>query len=78
LAVGAGDRVHVVWPTVIPGPEPIGALFYARLDAAEFSARQRVPTLGAPKPSHPQVVEDGTGHLFFAWDETATACALRR
>jgi hypothetical protein len=30
-----------------------------------------VPTLGAPKPSHPQVVEDGTGHLFFAWDETS-------
>lgn len=70
LAVGAGDRVHIVWPTVIPGPEPVGALFYAAMtDASHFGPRQRVPTLGAPKPSHPQVAVDGTGRLFFAWDE---------
>jgi hypothetical protein len=71
LAVGEDDRVHAVWPTVIPGDEPIGALFYASTPtgATAFSARQRVPTLGAPKPSHPQVAVDGTGRLFFAWDE---------
>ena len=70
LAVDAGDRVHIVWPTVIPGPEPVGALFYAAMtDATHFGPRQRVPTLGAPKPSHPQVVLDGTGRFFFAWDE---------
>ena len=70
LAVGAGDRVHIVWPTVIPGPEPTGALFHAAMqDASHFGPRQRVPTLGSPKPSHPQVVADGTGRLFFAWDE---------
>ena len=33
------------------------------------SRAQRVPTLGAPKPSHPQVAVDGTGRLFVAWDE---------
>ncbi len=71
LAVGADERVHAIWPTVIPGPEPVGALFYAAkpATAAAFGARQRITTLGAPKPSHPQVAVDGTGHIFVAWDE---------
>jgi len=71
LAVDAGDRVHAVWPTVIPGDQPIGALFYASkaATAPAFGARQRVTTLGAPKPSHPQVAVDGTGRVFVAWDE---------
>lgn len=71
LAFGADERVHAVWPTVIPGDEPVGALFYASLGAGgdRFSARQRIATLGTPKPSHPQVSVDGAGHLFFAWDE---------
>lgn len=70
MAVGANDRVHIVWPTVIPGAEPTGALFYAAMaDPTRFGVRQRVPTLGAPKPSHPQVAVDGTGRLFVAWDE---------
>lgn len=71
LAVDASDRVHAIWPTVIPGDQPTGALFYASKagTAPAFGARQRVATLGAPKPSHPQVAVDGTGHLFVAWDE---------
>jgi hypothetical protein len=71
LAVDAGDRVHAIWPTVIPGDEPVGALFYASkaASAQTFGARQRITTLGSPKPSHPQVAVDGTGHLFLAWDE---------
>lgn len=71
LAVDATDRVHAIWPTVIPGDQPIGALFYASkaATASAFGARQRVTTLGAPKPSHPQVAVDGTGHVFVAWDE---------
>jgi hypothetical protein len=70
LAVSAGDRVHAVWPTVIPGAEPVGALFYASLaDGGGFTPRQRVPTLGGPKPSHPQIAVDGAGRLFIAWDE---------
>jgi hypothetical protein len=70
LAAGAGGRVHIVWPTVIPGDEPLGALFHAHRDGeGVFSARSRVPTLGSPKPSHPQVVVDGSGRVFIAWDE---------
>lgn len=70
MALGAGERVHIVWPTVIPGDEPIGAIFHATMaDGTAFGPRQRVPTLGAPKPSHPQVVVDGSGRVFVAWDE---------
>ena len=71
LAVDAGDRVHAIWPTVIPGDEPVGALFYASkaASAQTFGARQRITTLGSPKPSHPQVAVDGAGQLFVAWDE---------
>ena len=56
---------------MIPGAEPIGALFYASkaATAPAFGARQRVTTLGAPKPSHPQVAVDGAGQVFVAWDE---------
>jgi hypothetical protein len=28
-----------------------------------------VPTLGSPKPSHPQVTVDGAGRVVVAWDE---------
>ncbi|MGE3472888.1 MAG: hypothetical protein AB7O28_21235, partial [Vicinamibacterales bacterium] len=69
LAAAAG-RVHIVWPTVKTGPEPVGAIFYAAMtDGTRFGPRQQVPTLGAPKPSHPQVAVDSAGHLFIAWDE---------
>ena len=71
MAADASDRVHIVWPTVIPGDEPQGALFYAPMRATGgFAGRVRVPTLGSPKPSHPQVAVDGSGRLFVAWDES--------
>ena len=62
LAAGPDQRVHIVWPTVIPGTEPVGALFYAAMRAdGSFAPRTRIPTMGSPKPSHPQVVVDGAG-----------------
>jgi hypothetical protein len=70
LAVDSDDRVHAVWPTVEQGPTPRGGIFYATLDGVSgFTARVRVPTLGAPKPSHPQVATDGRNRMFVAWDE---------
>jgi hypothetical protein len=70
LALGAGERAHIVWPTVIPGDEPVGAIFHAAMAGGQsFGPRQRVPTLGAPKPSHPQIAIDGAGRAFIAWDE---------
>lgn len=70
MAVGADGLVHIVWPTVIGGDEPAGALFYATTrDGRTFTPRQRVPTLGSPKPGHPQIVLTGSGQAIVAWDE---------
>jgi len=70
MTVGADGIVHIVWPTVIGGAEPQGALFYASTrDGQTFTPRQRVPTLGSPKPGHPQIALAADGRLVFAWDE---------
>jgi hypothetical protein len=70
MAVDAEGAVHLVWPTVVGGENPEGALVYASTrDGRTFSPRLRVPTLGSPKPSHPQIAVDRGGRLVVAWDE---------
>jgi hypothetical protein len=71
IAVGPDDTTHLVWPTVIlKGDEPEGALFYASTrDGRTFTPRQRIPTLGSPKPMHPQLLVDAAGRITIAWDE---------
>ena len=70
IAIDATGTAHLVWPTVLDGPTPEGALFYSSTrDGARFTPRVRIPTLGGPKPSHPQIAVDGTGRTFVAWDE---------
>jgi len=70
MAVDAEGTVHVVWPTVVGGATPEGALFYAvSRDARTFSPRVRIPTLGSPKPMHPQILADASGRITLAWDE---------
>lgn len=70
MVVDPGGTLHVVWPTVIGGTSPEGALFYASSrDGQTFTKRTRVPTLGSPKPSHPQIALDAKGGLVVAWDE---------
>jgi hypothetical protein len=65
-----GRAVHLVWPSVVAGAQPAGALFYAvSRDGRTFTPRLRVPTLGSAKPSHPQVAIGGAGDLVVAWDE---------
>jgi hypothetical protein len=72
MAADTAGTVHLVWPTVIEGPEPEGAIFHASTrDGRRFTRGTRVPTLGGPKPSHPQVVMDRRGRMFVAWDESA-------
>jgi hypothetical protein len=71
IAADEGGTVHIVWPTVIPGQEPEGALFYASTrDGQHFTPRLRIPTLGSRKPSHPQIVAAATGRIVVAWDES--------
>jgi hypothetical protein len=72
MVVDRQNRVHIVWPTLVPGAtpgsEPAPALFYATSsDGQRFTARQRLPTQQAPH--HPQLVLAANGDLVAAWDE---------
>lgn len=70
MAVDSDGTVHVVWPTVVGGDTPEGAIFYASSrDGRTFTARQRVPTLGSPRPMHPQIAVGADGRITVAWDE---------
>lgn len=67
MAVDAKGTVHLVWPTV---KNEMGVLLYATSkNGATFTTPVPVPTLGSPKPSHPQVAIDSAGTVFVAWDE---------
>jgi Cu/Ag efflux protein CusF len=71
MAIDANGVVHVVWPTLVQGAEPAIGLFHASSrDGVTFTARQRIETLGTPKPSHPQLAADACGALTLVWDET--------
>jgi hypothetical protein len=72
LAVDSRERVHVVWPTLLPATdqsgEPTLALFYsASSDGRAFTPRARIPTEGVAK--HPQIAAGFRGDLFVVWDE---------
>ncbi len=74
MTVDRNRRIHVVWPTLVPGPtpsrEPTMALFYATSqDGRSFTARQQIPTEGVPR--HPQIALRDNGQLIVAWDEQA-------
>jgi Cu/Ag efflux protein CusF len=63
--------VHLVWPTLVQGAQPAIGLFHASTrDGVTFTPRQRIETLGTPKPSHPQLTADTCGALTLVWDET--------
>jgi hypothetical protein len=71
MATDSSGTTHIVWPTVLKGVKPEGALFYANTrDGSTFSARTRIPTLGSIKPVHPQIVIDNAGGMLVAWDES--------
>ena len=73
IAVDGGGTVHIVWPTVIPGRNPEKALFYASSrDGVHFTPRLRIPTLGSPNPSHPQIAASPDGRVVVAWDESVS------
>jgi hypothetical protein len=72
IAVDATRRVHVVWPTLVPGPtpqsEPTLGLFYATSpDGRRFTSRQRIQTVGVPR--HPQITIGPRNAIVVAWDE---------
>jgi hypothetical protein len=71
MAVDRKGTVHLIWPTVIAGPEPEGAIFYASSrDGRTFTPRTRLATLGSPRPTHPQIALDASGRIAAAWEES--------
>jgi hypothetical protein len=67
MAVDGKGTVHLVWPTV---KNEQGVILYSTsLDGITFTPPVRLPTLGGPKPSHPQVATNAAGRVFVAWDE---------
>ena len=67
MAIDPKGAVHLVWPTV---KNEQGVILYATSrDGSTFTTPVRVPTLGGPKPSHPQVAITAAGRVFVAWDE---------
>lgn len=72
MAADSSGLVHIVWPTVVTERTSVtGALFYATtMDGVTFTPRTRVPTLGGPKPTHPQIAVDDSGRAFIAWEES--------
>jgi hypothetical protein len=74
MVVDDAKRIHVVWPTLVPGAtatsEPTMALFYAASqDGRRFTTRQRIPTQGVPR--HPQIALAPDGKVVVVWDEQA-------
>jgi hypothetical protein len=70
MAADSSGRLHVIWPTVVGGPAPKGAIFHAVTNDGEtFSPRTRIPTMGSPRPMHPQILASADGSLVVAWDE---------
>jgi hypothetical protein len=70
VAVDSGGTAHVVWPTVISGQQPEGAIFYASTrDGRTFTPRHRIATLGSAKPEHPHITIDEGQRIVAAWDE---------
>jgi len=72
MAVDANGRIHIVWPTLLPGAtpasEPVMALFYASSrDGERFTARQRLPAEGVAR--HPQIALGAGGRVVAAWEE---------
>lgn len=72
LAVDPGGRVHVVWPTLVPGgtasSEPAMSLFYATsADGIHFSRRQALPAMDVPR--HAQLALDPQGRVVAVWEE---------
>ena len=65
-----GTAQHLVWPTVVGGREPAGAVFYGHSsDGRAFSKRLRISTAASRDPEHVQVVRADGGDLMVAWDE---------
>jgi hypothetical protein len=69
LGVDGGNRIHVVWPTLVrrAGGETLMLFHASSVDGQTFTPRAPLPTSGAAY--HPQLVVTPDGGLIVAWDE---------
>jgi hypothetical protein len=72
VAVDGAGTTHLVWPTVVDGREPAGALFYSSGSGAALSPRLRIPTLASRDPEHVQLATADGRSLAVAWDEVVS------
>jgi hypothetical protein len=72
VAVDKTGVTHLVWPTVLDGRDPAGALFYAAGSGSTMSPRLRIPTLASRDPEHVQVATADGRSLAVAWDEVVS------
>jgi hypothetical protein len=72
VAVDGTGTTHLVWPTVLTGREPSGALFYAVGSGATLSPRLRIPTLASRDPEHVQLATADGRSLAVVWDEVVS------
>jgi hypothetical protein len=72
VAVDDTGTTHLVWPTVLGGAEPTGALFYAAGRGTALSPRLRIPTLASRDPEHVQLATADGQSLAVAWDEVVS------
>jgi hypothetical protein len=72
VAVDAAGTTHLVWPTVLAGAEPTGALFYATGRGTTLSPRLRIPTLASRDPEHVQLATADGNTLAVVWDEVVS------
>jgi hypothetical protein len=72
MAVDAGGRVHLVWPTAVDVDGTMTKrLFHSMTaDGTTFTPRVAIPSEGAAH--HPQIAVATDGSLIVVWDETAT------
>jgi hypothetical protein len=74
LAVDRERRIHVVWPTLLPGtpkdaPPALGLFYAMSRDGQHFTPRQQIVTEGVPR--HPQIALGPQGQFIVVWDEQA-------
>jgi hypothetical protein len=72
MTADARQRIHVIWPTLLPNAgadgEPSLAMFYARSEnGSGFTPRQRIPTEGVPR--HVQTIAGPGDSIWAVWDE---------
>jgi hypothetical protein len=65
----SGQRVHVVWPTLVRGNagETLELFYASSTDGRTFTRRERIPAAGAAY--HPQVAVGPQDSLLVTWDE---------